>query len=569
MNWQPIRQPKRWEGSVWQQVYEGMQHRGDEAQLPDAEWTNAFMRRCETMEAATTSQGDHSVNPAASPKAAQKPQPPRILQGKAAFNADLRFAQLSRLGFDTVTRLSWAVVYSPTRASGIDCAGSSVASEESEVPEEALEALLGLLHCADGYEDLFVTVQEGHGGTSPASPTPVPMPPSEELLSQMLVQTGRLRGLQSWVADALCVERMPEEICGVERRARASVEAVRAVMASRALPQLLEGVLLLGNYVNSSTQSLGGAVAVTLDSLAKLAHTRCLQSDSVTDRVNSSPSCRSAQPSNALSLLAGQLQEKYGCTFLETLITELENCSSVRDVDPKAIQVAVRDVLAQVQSLESRIATSDCGETPPSLGTTRLQSFLANLRPQIEALESLAAEFVAVTAGCRKHFAEPNTCTLPEMLANLTSLLEPLRAARLPSVADAVTTPRPRQLARSRSVSAAPPLTPQAPPGAPRRSSSRRPRARSRPPEAPSETPFEKMPPFDASMEVGALEQAAMASPARPRDSTAMPAVVPAAEATLEAFVESTVGACARLAPPAALDAEASLDCSRTSVVVK
>ena len=76
-----------------------------------------------------------------------------------------------------------------------------------------------------------------------------------------------------------------------------ALTAAWSIIDSRAVPILLEGILLLGppvscakddwiktfgealcrgNSVNASSKNLGGAVGVTLDSLTKLAHTRCL-----------------------------------------------------------------------------------------------------------------------------------------------------------------------------------------------------------------------------------------------------------------------------------------------------
>lgn len=55
-----------------------------------------------------------------------------------------------------------------------------------------------------------------------------------------------------------------------------ALTAAWTIIDSKALPILLEGILLLGNSVNASSKNLGGAVGVTLESLTKLAHTRCL-----------------------------------------------------------------------------------------------------------------------------------------------------------------------------------------------------------------------------------------------------------------------------------------------------
>ena len=55
-----------------------------------------------------------------------------------------------------------------------------------------------------------------------------------------------------------------------------ALTAAWTIIDSKAMPILLEGILLLGNSVNASSKNLGGAVGVTLESLTKLAHTRCL-----------------------------------------------------------------------------------------------------------------------------------------------------------------------------------------------------------------------------------------------------------------------------------------------------
>ncbi|CAK9112191.1 unnamed protein product [Durusdinium trenchii] len=55
-----------------------------------------------------------------------------------------------------------------------------------------------------------------------------------------------------------------------------ALTAAWTIIDSKAMPILLEGILLLGNSVNAASKNLGGAVGVTLESLTKLAHTRCL-----------------------------------------------------------------------------------------------------------------------------------------------------------------------------------------------------------------------------------------------------------------------------------------------------
>ena len=65
--------------------------------------------------------------------------------------------------------------------------------------------------------------------------------------------------------------------------------------SSRQTVSFVEGVLLLGNYVNAASRSLGGAVGVALDSLAKLAHTQCLP--------GRQPLGLGEEPRNALHLL--------------------------------------------------------------------------------------------------------------------------------------------------------------------------------------------------------------------------------------------------------------------------
>lgn len=429
VNWQPIREPSRLQGSVWQDVLESAQERGFTA-LPDAEWTHAFMRRhcdIEPFGRAAVVQG----------KMGEAHR--RLLSGRPAFQADLLHAQLVRLGFGALPQLAWILGPEHGDQPSVAEADDAQAFDAVEMPAEALEAFLGLLQAAEGREGQFVHI-DGRL-----------LPRSEELLGRVLAGGRRpLAALYSQVACALNVARFDVEAEELERQLRLGAHAAEAVLQSTALPLLLEGVLLLGNYVNASSRHLGGALAVTLDSLSKLSHTKCLPAEDSAAAANGAARsrCAAAPPSeNALRMLARQLQDTHGPAFLKALISDLEGCLKARDLDPKALAHAVRSLDAQISATEQRVAcitahAAQCPLPPPALSGPRLQQFLAAAGPRTVHLKVLLRELDAAEEALQRYFAEPPSSMLPSMFANLAELRAGLCAESTSQVAVAAASGR-------------------------------------------------------------------------------------------------------------------------------
>eukprot|EP00928_Gymnodinium_smaydae_P063779 TRINITY_DN47272_c0_g1_i1.p1 TRINITY_DN47272_c0_g1~~TRINITY_DN47272_c0_g1_i1.p1 ORF type:complete len:472 (+),score=62.26 TRINITY_DN47272_c0_g1_i1:833-2248(+) len=241
------------------------------------------------------------------------------------------------------------------------------------------------------------------------------MAPSEQFLQGLLVDIDEIDLLKKRVRTALNMCRFQEASALEDSLLRGST-AVRSVIESRAIPVLLEGVLLIGNYVNASSSSLGGAIGITLESLAQLANTRC-------------KSERSTQHVNALQFVVLHLQHT-NPNFLQALATDLDPCRRAREVDSRTLKETVDNLTKQVQTVEE--LAKDCGspssdgKVPEAFSPLRLQTFLEHALPKIKRLAKLVSDVEQATKDLQLWFAEPESTPLSEMLGKLTRLRDAL-----------------------------------------------------------------------------------------------------------------------------------------------
>jgi len=414
VNWQPIRDTSRWKGSVWQEIYQGAQERGH-TPLPDSEWKDAFMQKQGNMR-----QSDRSL----SVQGRLSARSHRALSGTGAFQLDLRHAQLVKLSFGSMDSLRW--IFGSSAANAQELAAMTL-------PEDALDSLLGLLKAADGCAVSLLEL----GGKAPSSPSggspksPDKVPASERLVQRMLQAVGarnsnanqQLSALVVQVDDLLRMERFQSEAASLERQLRVCVDSAQNVVSSVALPKLLEGVLMLGNFVNASSRHLGGAVGVTLESLAKLAHTKCLPA-----KAGGTEECQGSPEQNALALLSRQLQETHGVEFVSTLAAELISCREACDLDPKALAMLVQELQQWVDGMSQRAEAlvSSASPSAPAFAPARIDSFLSAAHKRLAALRRLLQEVEQYEETLRRHFAEPPTSKLSGMLSSLVALLDSL-----------------------------------------------------------------------------------------------------------------------------------------------
>ncbi|CAE8640508.1 unnamed protein product, partial [Polarella glacialis] len=137
VNWQPIRQASRLEGSVWQQVHDALQKTtslsaGKVPQLPEA-LVSRFMRKAGAEPDKKSGAGGFCFSP-------KKAAPKRALPQRSALAADINHALLLRKGIRSPRQLRW--VLGPGGSEGADEA----------LPDELLEALGALLAAAAGCE---------------------------------------------------------------------------------------------------------------------------------------------------------------------------------------------------------------------------------------------------------------------------------------------------------------------------------------------------------------------------------------------------------------------------------
>jgi len=461
VNWQPIRKPSRWEGSVWQQVHNRMQEDGFEP-LSESELTKAFMKKVDT-----------PLIPKKKKVCAQ-----RALPARTALAADLLHAQLVRKGITSPRQLQWATGFSRCHDqlahAGEKLPGQAESPQKSTLPDQSLP-LRGASGEESGWEDeeeisgdllelvlglLSMGSAASHQlhkkGHRDAAALALSLPPSEEFLSRLMSEAGPLQDLQPRVEMALHIARFPSEAADLAEELKLGIDAAAAVLGSSVLPMLLEGILLLGNYINASSKTLGGVVGITLDSLAKLAHTRCLPDSSIASepkrphhgepadqrchtpvqaRRPSSRHTKPQQPDNALHLLVRQLQGRRS-HFARQLTVDLELCSKARDLDPQAMTAAVNKLVARVHAVEHHVEgilplrqVASGRQEPKALKPERLRSFLDIALPKIRQLQELADELHSKGAALRRYFAEPDDSSLTGIFQCLAALLEALPRA--------------------------------------------------------------------------------------------------------------------------------------------
>lgn len=394
VNWQPIRQFGRWEGSIWQQVHSNMSA-NEGVQLPEDVLCHAFGRRGQPK--SRTRQASLSTRC-------------RALPPKQALNADLLHAQLLRSGISGPSQLSWLLPSGGDLHRSREAELHNCEADEEEIPESVLEAVHGLLVIVLAVPGL--NRDELRAGKAPA----------EVFLADLLgICSCSPEELQPQVDMIFKIVRFQDRASTLKRQLEEGLNCIHQILTSEAVPDLLEGVLLLGNYVNAASKCLGGVVGVTLDSIAKLAHTRCIQDDPAS----------TVGGQNALHLLVRQLEARNRPTFAEELAADLEGCLRARELDPKeagselqslkGLTARVRDVLAKGK---------DCNAESPALQPTRLLSFLNKADPEMDCLQQLLNKLHESTAALRIFFAEPDSACLQEMLRNLAELHKVLPRAR-------------------------------------------------------------------------------------------------------------------------------------------
>lgn len=428
VNWQPVRALDRFEGSVWQRIHDGM--RDGALPLSERILRFAFARAddCTQVRKNVKISGDAVA---------------RRLPGKQALSVDLLHANLSRAGIHSPSQLSWAI--------GVQREASElVVDSQEELSDDVLESVLCLLRLASGKEECLCEAPlEGRGGHDRAS---TKLAPAEAFLQELLRSLGPAIRLVPKLEMALDVARFDTEAANLEEQMRIGLSTVSKVLKSVALPSLLEGALLLGNYVNANNKALGGVVCVTLDSLPKLAHTRCVPSDA----------SEGVGYQNALDLLVWHFQRKEP-DFLDMLSSDLEECKKSGDLDQKVIADAIGGLEKRISSIAEvvRKNTNQVDEAysrPEALSPDRLNKFLVKARPNLQALQLQFEELDKATCDLRKYFAEPASSNFTDMMQSLTALYEALPLRENNAASRAPATPGAGQLTTSAAAAAARPV---------------------------------------------------------------------------------------------------------------
>lgn len=417
VNWQPIRNASRFTGSVWERVNESVAD--GSALIPDSVLNDAFM--CNAQE-----------TPKAAKVESKRVSVIRRFPRDRALTVDLNHAILVRNKIRSPGQLRW--ISGPRSREG---------EPSDDLPEKALEALRCLLEASVGQE-----AQLGETASAGCSSEWVP---AEAFVRDLLVLYA-LGTLRLHVDMALLMARFAEKAAVIRTEIDTALCAVSAVLDSSTIPVLLEGVLLLGNYVNASSRSLGGAVGVTLESLAKLAHTRC--------RVAAKVKGGREQQGNALCVLVMHLQQTRP-SFIETLAGDLDTCRTSKDFDPKAAAAEVRALAAQVDAIEKyreKVTPDDSssgGEAescPDALAPELLREFLTRATPEMTGLQALLEELTEATAALRRWLAEPSQSELGNMLGALGALRDALPKTANTTLAAKRRSRRPTRSASSISV---------------------------------------------------------------------------------------------------------------------
>mmetsp|Transcript_45186 Transcript_45186/g.81703 ORF Transcript_45186/g.81703 Transcript_45186/m.81703 type:complete len:732 (-) Transcript_45186:48-2243(-) len=466
VNWTPIRQEGLLEGSVWQRVNKQIEKREslDEGQVVQKEAMNkAFMcsvAKAKAKSNRATAKAKSRASDAKGRKSDVDKNFKRVLQPKQAFMADVLHCQLAKRGLADLERLCKVVGVHPGSSiprassavdlerlgsntsiddvsssssdsdsdsgsaessdsdSGSSSTGEQEAKHKEKLPsdEEALQTLMNFLQLADGKEvELKALPGVGEAEASLA--------PSEHLLQQLVIRGGPAWLLRSRVQAKLTFSCFPKQADELEEIIRSGMQAVRVVVNSTVIPVLLEGTLVLGNYVNSSSQALGSANGVTLESIARLAHTRALSEPA--DNAGVRRRSGSKEPPSAFDLLVSELRESQGPTWLCTLISELEQCRELCDVEA-TISLSMKDLVTKVKDVEKCYYPFDGCPEPPTSAQVCFRRFMAYATSRLATLRSLQEELASAITDMRKYFAEPPTTTLSAMMRSFSSLLDVL-----------------------------------------------------------------------------------------------------------------------------------------------
>eukprot|EP00927_Polykrikos_kofoidii_P077660 TRINITY_DN74581_c0_g1_i1.p1 TRINITY_DN74581_c0_g1~~TRINITY_DN74581_c0_g1_i1.p1 ORF type:complete len:1020 (+),score=192.81 TRINITY_DN74581_c0_g1_i1:168-3062(+) len=403
VHWQPIRQVSRWSGSIWEEVHTSMQEPEESVFLSEEILNEAFMTR----------QADNVGRGARERRSTVH----RRLPQKSALTVDLNYMMLVRKGTKNPEQLRWVL-------GGV--------WEEVEGPAEALqeatlEAVLNLLQAVG--EDAHRLCDDSRKEGDMSSPRPdVELVPSEAFLRSLLLQCGPIDVLQARVRNALYMSRFFFKATALQSELDAVLDAVWAVLHSKTIPVLLQGVLMLGNYVNSSSRSLGGAVGVTLESLAKLAYTQCRPPGALQQGNKDKDIVRRAtRRENALKMLVEHI-ESARPSFTENLSSDLEGCRIARNFDQKQVEAAIQELATQVDAVERVMEATPEGrpDVPEALSPERLRFFLDKATPGMCTLVGLRAEAAEAVVALRRWLAEPPESTLSHMLRNLATIREAL-----------------------------------------------------------------------------------------------------------------------------------------------
>jgi hypothetical protein len=394
VNWQPLRK-KSLNGSVWEQVHDSLE--GGANPPPDS-LLQRFMRKA----AQALPKGRDRANSSKVP--AERGPVKRLLPQQKCLTADINHALLLRKGVHSIEQLAW--IMGPRSNSGSGTA--------EPLSDDILEALLGLLEAAAGEEARLGEAAAGSNGSEVTIST---IAPTDLFLGRML-QVAALETLKSRMEMSLQMSRLRGKAGELEMELRVALNAVWSVIGSEALPALLEGVLLLGNYVNAGSRRLGGAAGVTLESLTKLRNTRCLPLEDATKR----PKTPQGKNENALVVIVSHLDESRP-NFRDQLASDLDSCHAARDFDMVAVAENVKCLASQLCKIEHHECSPD---EPEALNPARLQEFLGQATPLVQNLKELVAQLEEATAALRQWFAEPPTSSLTEMLKQLAELREAL-----------------------------------------------------------------------------------------------------------------------------------------------
>lgn len=179
---------------------------------------------------------------------------------------------------------------------------------------------------------------------------------------------------------------------------------------------------------------------MTMESLAKFAHTRCIPSlagveacrGSLTStrRSNNAGPRQVAHSESALSFLFRLLLAKRGSGFLDALASDLNKCQAASDVDPAAIAQGLAKLAELVAAVQMHESAPKHERSPPAFHPVNLRNFLTFAVPQVEKLDALTLELGEATVALRRHLAESTERTLPDMFRSLALLLESLRGVQ-------------------------------------------------------------------------------------------------------------------------------------------